>query len=281
MKKNLLLLLVLLAGSTTLLQAQDNWIDVNFTRDSTMWLASFPPLAVNTYSLQCTPVADNTYLGFKFDGTFGKFAVINYSYTPFNSDNLQQKLIYAFRLSSTSTTTNMTFPEVPNVGKIRVNLLCGNATADGQFTLQKYISGDAPDEVWADFDPVVSFTAPAYGTATTSFTVEKELNIAGPIRLRFKGPAGRNVHLYTVTISKNTNSAVSEEMMNKFTLNLIGHTLKINSEEMNFNAVIYNLSGIQVGMIQKGESINLPVAASYIVKIKTSDGIITKKLVVL
>lgn len=281
MKKTFLLLFVFVAVSATLLHAQDNWVDVNFTRDSTMWKESFPPLAVSSYSYQCIPVVDNVYNGFKCDGTFGKFAVSNFSYTPFNADDLQKQLIYAFRFTSNSATTNWTFPEVPNVGKIRVNVMCGNVSLAGEFKLQKYVSGTGIDEVWADFDPAVKFIVPAHNNSTTSFIVEQELNLTGPIKLRFLGPAVKNVHMYAVSISKNLNAAVSEEMMSKYKLNLVGRNLKINSEEMNFKAVVYNLSGIQVGTILKGESISLPVAASYIVKIKTSEGLITKKLVVL
>ena len=278
MKKQLLFL-AMFAVYSVMLQAQDNWIDLNFTRDSTMWKEAMPPMAVYaTYSYQCVPAVDSTYLGYKFNGTFGRFGIAGYSYTPLNADDLEKQLIYAFRLTSTSNTTHMTFPEVPNVGKIRVNMICGNISAAGEFTLQKYISGEGVEEVWADFDPVVKFIAPAHASSTTSFIDEKELNLAGPVRLRFKGPAVKNVHIFAVTFSKGT-TGLNEEKMNNIEIQLTNRKLQINNAGDDFNAAIFNLSGIQLGSIKSGEYFNIPAVGSYLVRIKTADGIITKKII--
>lgn len=277
--KKVLLLLAMFAGSTVLLQAQDNWIDVNFTRDSTMWKETMPVMAVvATYNYQCIPDVTNTYLGYKFDGAFGRFGVNGYSYTPINADNPLQKLIYAFRLASTSTTTNMTFPEVQNVGKIRVNFLCGNATAAAEFTLQKYISGEGVDEVWADFDPVIKFNAPAHAFSTTSFTDEKEVNIVGPVKLRFKGPAVKNLHIFAVTFTKGT-TGLNEAKMNNIKIQLANRKLQIDNAGEDFKATIYNLTGVQLGNIKRGEFFNIQAVGSYLVRIQTADRIITKKIV--
>ena len=124
MKKSAFILIGLLT-LFNVLKAEEYWIDINFTRDSTMWLEAFPELAVSGLNLQSSP--NGTYLGYSCRGAFGKFAVTGYSYTPLNRDNTDDRFKYAFRLSS-QTTNHWTFPEIQDAGTIRVNVLCGNAT---------------------------------------------------------------------------------------------------------------------------------------------------------
>ena len=280
MKKKILLLSVVLAAFTTLQAIEDYWVDLNFTRDSVMWKNAFPALAVSSYSYQCVPLANTDYLGYTCDGTFGRFAVSNYVYTPINAENISEQFIYGFRLTSNSATTNWTFPGTPDVGKIKVHVLCGNATADGEFTLQKYVSGEGAEAIWEEFDPVVKFIVPAHAFSTTSFVVEKTLNLAGPSKLRFKGPAVKNVHFYAVTISKNTNSAVNENLMDKIQINLVGRSLEVKNNDMNFTAYVYNLAGIQIGKLNKGELLTIPAAGSYLIQVETPEGTVTKKIAV-
>jgi len=280
MKKKILLLSVVLAAFATLQASEDYWVDLNFTRDSVMWKNVFPPLVVAGYSSQCVPLANTDYLGYTCDGTFGKFAVSNYVYTPINAENINEQFIYAFRVTSNSATTHWTFPGTSDVGKIKVHVLCGNATADGEFTLQKYVSGEGAEAIWEEFDPVVKFVVPAHAFSTTSFVVEKTLNISVPTKLRFKGPAVKNVHFYAVTISKNTNSAVDANLMDKIRINLVGRSLEVKYNDMDFTASVYNLAGIQISKLKRGELFTIPVAGSYLVQVDTSEGTITKKVVV-
>lgn len=281
MKKNFLLLAATLVVLTTVQANDDLWVDLNFTRDSTMWKEAFPPLAVTSFSFQCVPLTDTDYLGHTCDGTFGKFAVSNYVYTPINAENIAEQFIYAFRLSSTSTTTNWTFPGTPDVGKIKVHVLCGNATAEGEFTLQKYVSGEGAEAIWEEFDPVVKFIAPAHAFSTSSFVVEKTLNLTGPSKLRFKGPALKNVHFYAVTISKNTNSGVADKLMDQIQLHVVGRSLEVKYNNMDFTATVFDLAGVNMGKIRQGETYTLPVAGTYLVRVETLEGTITKKVVVL
>ncbi|MEA4937169.1 MAG: T9SS type A sorting domain-containing protein [Paludibacter sp.] len=281
MKRKILLLISVFAVFAAVQATDDYWVDVNFTRDSTMWKEALPAMAVvSTYNFQCTPDPATEYLGHIFDGTIGKFAVSNYSYTPFNAENLSEKFIYAFRLANTSTTTNWTLPGTPDVGKIKMHLLCGNVTAAGEFSLQKYISGEGAEAVWQDFDPAIKFVAPAHNNSTTSFVVEQTLNLVGPIKLRLKGPAGKNVHIYTLTISKSTNSAVPENLMNKIGIDLKGRTLQINSDGLEYNATVFNLAGLQVCTLKNDEACTLTSAGVYMVRVMTAEGSFSKKITV-
>jgi len=211
MQKIISLLAAMLVYLAAVQANDDLWVDVNFTRDSTMWKEAFPALAPNGLNLQTTPFGE--YLGFGIAGAFGKFAVTGYDYTPLNADNLNEQFIYAFRLS-TGASSQWTFPVVPNAGTIRMHVLCGNASATGEFTLQKNTSGI--EDQWEDFNPVIQFKAPAHNFSTKSFVVEEALNLENATMLRLKWPATRNVHLYAMTISKKTQPTSLQMKLKKY-----------------------------------------------------------------
>jgi len=284
MKKKILLLAAMLVVLTTVQANDDLWVDVNFTRDSTMWKEAFPELAVNGLNLQSTPSPNGQYLGFGIDGAFGKFAVSNFTYNPFNAENLTEKFIYAIRLHNNET-SYWSFPGTSDVGKIKVNGICGNATLDAQFTLQKFMGmegeGETATEIWAEFDPVVTFVVPPHAFSTTSFVVEQELNLTEPTKLRFKGPTLRNVHLFAMSISKNTNASVGENLMDQIQMHVVGRKLEVKYNNMDFKATVFDLAGANLGKIRQGETYTLPVAGTYLVRVETLEGTITKKVVVL
>lgn len=251
------------------------WININFTRDSTLWKTALPPLAVNGLNYQSS--LNGTYLGYSCAGAFGKFAVTGYEYTPFNADNLNEQFIYAFRLS-TGASSQWTFPVVPNAGKIRMHLLCGNATATGEFTLQKNTSGE--EAGWEDFNPVIKFTAPAHNFSTKSVVLEHELNIDVATMLRLKGPATRNVHLYAITISKNNTTNVLAGETDELILNLTGRKFRISGDAV-YNAEIYNMSGLRMGSLKSGEQFTFSHAGHYLVQINMADKKIVRKIAVI
>lgn len=251
------------------------WINVNFTKDSTLWKSELPPLAINGVNYQSS--LNGTYLGYAATGAFGKFAVSGYSYTPFNADDLNEQFIYAFRLS-TGASSLWTFPMIPNAGTIRMHVLCGNPAASGEFTLQKNISGE--ESGWEDFDPVIKFTAPAHASSTKSFVLEKELNLNEAIQLRLKGPATKNVHIYAITISKNNLSNISVSEVDKLKLNITGRRFSIVSDT-GYNATIFNMSGLHMGNLKQGEQFMFSHAGHYLVQIKMTDKVIVRKIAII
>lgn len=283
MKKKILLLTAMLVVLITAQANDDLWVDVNFTRDSTMWKEAFPALAVNGLNLQSTPSPNGEYLGFGIDGAFGKFAVSNFSYTPFNTENITEQFIYAIRLHNNAT-SYWSFPGTSDVGKIKINAICGNATSDAQFTLQKFMGmdgeGEEATEIWAEFEPAVTFIVPPHEFSTTSFVVEKTLNLTEPTKLRFKGPTLRNVHIFAMSISKNPNAGVGETLMSKFGMSLNGRSFEIKSDVQGYNATIFNPAGLQVGSLRTGETFTFATAGVYLVRVETAEGTFAKKIAV-
>lgn len=280
MKRKILLLMSVLTVFLVAQAADDYWIDVDFTRDSTMWKDAMPEMSVvNTYNYQCTPESGVDYLGHQFDGAFGKFGVSNFSYTPYNVENLEEQFIYAIRLHNNST-SYWALPGTPDVGTVKINCICGNATGEAEINLQKYVSGEGAEAVWEDLDPAVKFTVPPHNFSTTSFVVEKTVNLSGSPKLRFKGPTLKNVHIFAVTISKNTNSGVQENLMDKFTMNLNGRSFGITTGGPEYNATIFNSSGSKTGILKRGEVFTFTSAGVYLVQVETAEGTFAKKIAV-
>jgi len=286
MKKRILLSLSVLAITFTMHATEEYWIDVNFTRDSTMWKEAFPPLVLSGdgLNLLSSPNPNGQYLGFGLNGAFGRFAVSNYNYTPFNAENIAEQFVYAIRLSNNQT-SYWSFPGTSDVGKLKVNFLCGNATSEAQFTVQKFVrlDGEGEDavEVWEEFDPVVKFEVPPHNFSTTSSVIEKELNLTEPSKLRLKGPTLRNIHIYAMSISKNQNSGFNEQLTDIIRLSLVDRTLEIQNRDLMFSAAVINLAGSQIGQFKQGEKFVIPVAGAYLIRIETNEGTVTRKINVL
>jgi len=278
MKKIIMILFVAFAFTNVVHAVEEYWVDIDFTRDSTMWKDAFPELAVSGLNLQSSP--NGTYLGYSCRGAFGKFAVSNYVYTPLNRDNTDNRFIYAFRVSN-ATTNHWTFPEIADAGILRVHVLSGNATTAGVLPLQiNTATGEEPDN-WVNLDPAVDVTAPPHAFSDTSFIYEKVLNMTGPVKLRFRYSSSVNVHIYAITISKKGPlSNVSTNEINKMQLNLSGRSLHIANLNVDYKASIYNLAGVQIGQLQKGRTFDFQSPGHYIVKIETAEKTFTRKIVV-
>lgn len=281
MKKILLLSFIMLAGFVSVTKASEEyWVDVNFTRDSTSWLSTFPALAPSGDNMQVS--VNGTFQGFNCKGTFGKFAPSATVYQPFNIENASEHFIYAFRLNRADN-VYWTFPEVSNVSKIKVHVQCGSPDTPGEFTLQKCTGTVEGVDTWAEFDPAIKFSAPGNGNLATDVVIEKTLNISTPVKLRFLslGSATKNVHLYAVTISKYTVAGIDENVIDGVKLNLSGRTIEIvGGEGKNLQTAIYDMSGIQIGKMENTGSFTLPSAGAYLVRIKTADKMVTKKIMV-
>lgn len=256
----------------------DYWMDVDFTRDSTMWKTAFPTLAVNGLNLQCSPTGE--YLGFVCTGAFGKFAVSNYVYTPYNVENLNEKFIYSFRIS-TNKTNQWIFPALPNIGKIKVHYLSGSNVGNTVIPLQKNIAETGQSPNWVDFDPKIEITAPPHGFSANSFVFEKELNLDGMTQLRFAPSSNYNFCFYAVSISKNLKTGIKEEKGNDIKINLVGRSLQITNKNFDLYSSIYNVAGLKIGDIKMNENFIFPTAGIYVLAIKTAEKTITKKITVI
>jgi hypothetical protein len=288
MKKLTLLLIVGLLITSFSKADDDLWVDINFTRDSTLWLATVPELAVNQFSLQTT--LDGEYLGNKMQGAFGRFAVSNYEYTPFNAENLEEQFIYAFRIHNNEQ-SYWALPGTADVGSLKVNFLCGNATGEAEIKVQYFdgmeeVPGEGEEEpqyneIWKDFDPAVVIDVPPHAFGTSSFVVEKVLNLTGSPKLRLKGPTLRNVHIYAVSISKIKESGVPQIGAANFNFKVDGRNIQVVSNINVYEANIYDLSGNLLTTLNKDASYSFNQAGVYMVQIRTNEGSVTRKVAIM
>lgn len=287
--RKLTLLLTIGLLITSFSKADDDlWVDVNFTRDSTLWLGAVPELGAKNFDFM-TPL-EGEYLDFKMQGAFGRFAVNNYEYTPFNVENLEEKFIYAFRMHNNDL-SYWSFPGTSDVGSIKLNFLCGNGTAEGEIKVQ-YFEGmeEVPggegeesqyNEIWKDFNPAVVINVPPHAFGTSSFVDEKVLNLTEPSRLRLKGPTLKNVHIFAASISKNKGSGVQDIGDANFNFKVDGRSIKVVSDINVYEANIYDLSGNLITTLNRDTSYSFNQAGVYVVQVKTKDGSVTRKVTIL
>lgn len=257
-------------------EASEYWIDINFTRDSTLWKTALPPLAANGLNFQTS--LNGTYIGYNCAGAFGKFAVSNYVYTPGNVENLNEKFIYSFRLS-TNKTNQWVFPVLPNVGKIKVHYLNGSNVGSTVIPIQKNIAETGQLPNWVDLDPKIEITAPVHGFSANSFVFEKVLNLNEITQLRFAPSSTYNFCIYAVSISKIHTTDVNVENENDFKLNLSERLLRITNDAC-YSVDIFNIAGIQLGSIKPGEKFKFSQAGHYLVQINMTDKRIVRKIAV-
>ncbi|GAB1416695.1 hypothetical protein MASR2M117_21010 [Paludibacter sp.] len=266
----------------------DLWVDVNFTRDSTLWLGAVPDLAVKNYDFLTTLAGE--YLDYKMNGAFGRFAVVNFSYTPFNVENLEEKFIYAFRMHNNED-SYWAFPGTSDVGSVKLNFMCGNKTAAGEIKVQYFDGmeeipgqdGGEPQqiEIWKDFNPAVVFEVPPHDNSTSSFVAEKVLNLTEPSKLRLKGPTLKNVHIFAASISKNKNSGVQHIGAANFSLKVDGRSIKVVSNINVYETNVYDLSGNLLTTLNRDASYSFNQAGIYMVKVTTNEGSVTRKVTIM
>lgn len=294
MKQKFLLMLCTSALVFTTQANDDLWLDVNFTRDSTAWLAAVPELAANGLNMQTS--LNGSYFDldadgepdFGMNGAFGTFAVNNYSYTPYNLHNLNEQFKYAFRMHNNDA-SYWAFPGTSNLGSITINFLCGNATNGAIIYVQKFAGmreipgedGGEPtyEEIWEDFNPAITLEAPPHEFSTSSFADTAVVNLTEPSRLRFKGPTNKNIHIFAVTFTKNPNSEVQQISRDQLNLQLNGRVLQI-TDNIAFHATIINMAGMQIGQFKQGENYTFQTPGSYIIRVESATNVAMRKIVV-
>lgn len=287
--RKLTLLLTIGLFMTSFTHADDDlWIDVNFTRDSTLWLSAVPELSPKNYDF-FTPL-DGEYLDNKIQGAFGKFAVNNYSYTPVNVENIEEQFIYAVRLHNNEQ-SYWAFPGTSDVGSIKLNFLCGNAGNPAEIKVQYFDGieevpgedGGEPQqvEVWKDFNPAVVIDVPPHANSTSSFVAEKVLNLTEPSKLRLKGPTLRNVHIFAASISKNKNAGIQNIGTANFKFKVDGRSIKVVSNINVYETNVYDLSGNLLTTLNRDASYSFNQAGIYMVKVTTNEGSVTRKVTIM
>lgn len=273
MKKLFFLLVASLIATTTSLRAQDNWANINFTRDSVLWnIVTLPTLSQLYNNITFTNSQSESFL---VHGWFGRFQPVN---QVFNVENASEKFIMAYRISQ-NTSNQFVFPKYQNIGKIKIqfwNQVNGPAV---NMPIQQNTAADGQPAVWST---VATVAIPVNGNSTTSFVSEQTLNLNTPTQLRLGSlSATDNVYIYSITITKALGTDVSENMIDASQLNLVGRTLEITNANSNYIASIYNLAGTKIGNVQKGKLFTFLVPGPYIVKIESAEKTITRKIIVI
>ncbi|MCK9506916.1 MAG: T9SS type A sorting domain-containing protein [Pigmentiphaga sp.] len=297
MAKKLLLMITAIAIFTTSYADDDLWIDINFTRDSTMWLEALPDISLTGGPWEGIGFNSQVSLSGEYEvngatygivGAFGRFAVNNYSYTPLNAENLEEQFIYAYRLANNEN-TYFALPGTSDVGSVKIHYLCGNKTDVGLIKLQKFAGveevqgeeGEEPTfrELWEDFSPAITFDVPPHDGSLTSFYSENKVNLTEVSKLRLKGPALRNVHIFSIQVSKYVETGLQSNIFDNVQFNLTKRNLTISNIN-NFNAEVYNLAGIKLGNFKDNETYSFNNSGVYLIQLKTDLGNTTKKIIV-
>lgn len=279
MKKMILLLsftLLCVAGSYAV---EDYWADINFSRDSVLWGQGTTPPQPNNQEY------DNRVFGdYSIHGFFGRF---NASMRKLNSENEEEQFIMSWRLSR-SAKNHLTFPVYDNIGRIKIHYF--NSSADyGCYFYLKYNNADPEEEPnWVDFDPIFKMSIPKNDGGSVSAVIDTVLNINSPTQLRIVpityqsgGTGNYYLQVYSVQISKAIVDGVDPtSIVDNVNLRLVNRNLDIKTDLTLHQASIYNLSGVKVGELRKGDTYKFQLPGQYIVKVETAQGTVVKKLAV-
>ncbi|GAB1416694.1 hypothetical protein MASR2M117_21000 [Paludibacter sp.] len=168
----------------------ENFIDIDFTRDSTEWATKFPEMKWNNTNKDyfASGIADLEIDGLLFRGAYGKFDA---SYAqPMDLEDGVTRHIYAFRIANTGT-SYIQFPEVASAGVLTVHCASGNASESAVFHVEKLEEG-----VWKRLTTLAS---PPHGNQNRDAVLKFNVNTNAPVVLRLYG-ASKNLHVYTVQL---------------------------------------------------------------------------------
>lgn len=279
MKKNIFIFLVLFAFANVVqANGEELRADINFTRDSTFWGQG--PSEPNTQ------LYDNRVFpgGFLVHGQFGRFTSVLW---PYNANNTEERFKFSHRLSRAAA-NQFVFPKYSDIGRITIHFYNVSNTYAGYLPLQKNVAADEEPASWTDFDPKIEFYIPVNGGSTNTFVIDTFLNL-GATQLRFapiRNPHITatnipNVQIYSIQIfEKSVNVNVNQHKIEEMQLKVSDKSLKIINTEINYKASIYNLAGIQIGIIRNGQSYDFQCPGHYLVKVETAEESITRKIVI-
>lgn len=191
MKKLILILSLASFSLLRLIGSPVEVLNIDFTRDSTLWKTKFPVPSQNGADYFVS-IPDSTIDSYKFSGSFGRYnpgATVRAQ--PLEVENQIKHRRWAFRLTNNST-SYMELPELSSAGKFTVFCKNGNQTTEAVFYLQKLVEG-----TWVT---IKTMYAPPHYDKDYEQQIEEYLQFDSPVKLRFYG-ATKYVHLYEIRVN--------------------------------------------------------------------------------
>lgn len=173
----------------------ENRIDINFTRDSTLWRNKFPAMSWNTAQTDFFAGGINNYAidGFTFKGAYGRFNPGGGNYNqPIDSEDPCNQYVYSFRIANTGN-SYIGFPEVPDAGQLTIHCKSGNVSESAVFYVERFINGK--------WERIRTMVAPAHGNRDYDVVLRQNFNIDTPVKLRIYG-ASKNLHVYSISLTE-------------------------------------------------------------------------------
>jgi len=194
MKRISLYLIISIFSTFKMIGTPVELINIDFTKDSTLWKTQFPELSWNTYNTDFTVPINDLQLGdYKFKGTYGKFnSGAGVKAQPIRNDAQNSHRRWAFRIDNTGT-SYLELPSLASAGKFTVWCKNGNQTEEGVFYIQKLV-----DNTWTTIKTIY---APPHYDKDYEQQVEEYLNIPTSVTLRLYG-ASKNIHVYKVSVNE-------------------------------------------------------------------------------
>lgn len=202
--KNILYILFLIILFSIPATAKDI-IDIDFTRDSTLWIEKFPGMTWNTNKTDFTLGSLDNFSagGLTFKGSFGKFNPGTGVYAqPIDSEDPCKIYIWAFRLANTGN-SYIVFPEVQNAGVLTIHCKSGNSAENAVFYIEKLVDGK-----WIH---VRTMIAPPHKNLDYDVVLRQNLNIGIPVSLRIYG-ASKNLHVYSINLKSQDSQPVKKSL---------------------------------------------------------------------
>lgn len=168
-------------------------INIDFTRDSTVWKSKFPKTTRSvTQNELFAQVSDKHIDNFSFNGDFGKFnADAGVRAQPVCSENLTIHHTWAFRINNTGA-SNIELPRVSSAGKLTIFCKNSNEALEDTFYIQKK-SGK-------NWETIRTIFLPPHYDQNYEQQSENYLDINSSVELRIAG-ATRNTFVYAVRLN--------------------------------------------------------------------------------
>ncbi|MCK9506918.1 MAG: T9SS type A sorting domain-containing protein [Pigmentiphaga sp.] len=269
--KNIIITAVFILSSVNVFAG--NLIDIDFTRDSTMWNQAFPQMTWNANGKDFMIGQLNNYKADQcyFRGAYGRF----YGNDPYDSEDQCKAHTYSFRVSNAGN-NYIELPEIKNAKDIIIHCRSGNTNLSADFALEKQNGNN--------WEIISNMSCPANGNSDFDEVLKKELNINKPVKLRIYG-ASRNLHVYSIKVSDNSETAIKninqDINFDIWTWNNLLHLDNHNGDNVNISImdlvgkVVYNKT------FYDNTDISLNFSNGYyIVKAQRDNDIITKKIII-
>jgi hypothetical protein len=184
---------------------------------------------------------------------------------------------YAFRLRS-SAISHLTLPEVENAGKLILHVRNANSTATTTITLQKEDGADN----WVNVNTKTLKKNNDYSKVIDEI-ITWEINSASPIRLRINR-GDKFIYIFKLLLEKNgVPSSVKSLYADGVDVYVSGKTAFISGEVSNAVLSLYDFSGREIlnaGISGNRVSLDGVQEGVYILKMASSEGTLTKKIIV-